>query len=266
VRPTHWRPFSKDVPGDARVAQALEWLALPAAERPRLVTLYFEDVDDHAHWTGPDSPEAVEAIRRVDGWIGKLLDGIAALPHGDRVAVVLVSDHGQRGYEDAPPFVIAEHVAPADLEGADIVEGGPYALFHFAEPDPARARRLASAINGAWRHGHAWLPENAPQDWRVEPGPRTPDLIVQADPGYAVLSRPEAKTKLTPGDHGWAPSDPAMHGIFIAAGPGLPAGRALPSVHVVDVRPLILRWLRLDAAPGDGDPQALAGLLETPAD
>ena len=80
-----------------RVQQVLDWLGEPPATRPHVITLYTEDVDDHTHWYGPGSTQSIEAIKRVDQRLQQLLDGIAALPHGDQVYVFLVSDHGQAG-------------------------------------------------------------------------------------------------------------------------------------------------------------------------
>jgi hypothetical protein len=59
--------------------------------------------------------------------------------------------------------------------------------------------------------------------------------------------------RLKKGDHGWEPSDKAMHGIFLAAGPGLPRGETIDEVSAVEVYPLMLEILQLDApAPASG--------------
>src|SRR3954471_2074766 len=54
VRPPYWRAYDKSLPTLDRVTQALTWLALPAAERPSFVSLYFEEVDTAGHDFGPD--------------------------------------------------------------------------------------------------------------------------------------------------------------------------------------------------------------------
>jgi hypothetical protein len=43
-RPRMYRHFDSDLPPNARVDQVLSWLDLPAAQRPRLITLYFEQL------------------------------------------------------------------------------------------------------------------------------------------------------------------------------------------------------------------------------
>jgi predicted AlkP superfamily pyrophosphatase or phosphodiesterase len=260
IRPSHWRRYDKSIAGEARVDQVLEWLALPPATRPHLYTLYFEDVDDNSHWYGPGSEQAAAAIERVDGYLVRLLDGLDALPHGTEVNLIVVSDHGQREYlPGEPPLVLTEYI---DLDGMEIIEGGSYAYLYFHDPDPDRARGIRDAVNGAWSHGRAWLPEAAPASWRLGANPRYPDVIVQPDPGYAVISTEDTMHKVTAGDHGWAPEDAAMHGIFLAAGPAIRAGARLAAVDNVDVYPLMVRILGLEAPETiDGDLEALRHIL-----
>jgi hypothetical protein len=58
-----------------------------------------------------------------------------------------------------------------------------------------------------------------------------------------------------------------MHGIFLALGPGLPAGTVVPAVQAVDVYPLLARLLGLRPALDlDGSPAALADRLLPPRD
>jgi alkaline phosphatase D len=49
LRPTFWRRYDEGVPNAARVAQVLEWLALPIDQQPAIITLYFSDVDTAGH-------------------------------------------------------------------------------------------------------------------------------------------------------------------------------------------------------------------------
>ncbi|HEX7769407.1 MAG TPA: ectonucleotide pyrophosphatase/phosphodiesterase, partial [Dokdonella sp.] len=45
TRPGHWLPFDAAMTPSERVDQLLRWLDLPLADRPRFLTLYFEQVD-----------------------------------------------------------------------------------------------------------------------------------------------------------------------------------------------------------------------------
>jgi predicted AlkP superfamily pyrophosphatase or phosphodiesterase len=252
IAPTHWRSYSKRVSGDERVDQVLAWLAEPAEKRPHLLMLYFEDVDDHSHWAGVGSESANAAIGRVDGYLQRLLGGIEDLPHGDRVNILVVSDHGQAGYRpDREALVLDEHV---DLKGIRIVGEGSYAFLYFAEPDPERMQLVQSTINAAWGNGEALRPRQAPGGWRVGVNDRWPHLILVAEPGHAIVSTAARLGSLSAGTHGWSPDDEDMHGVLFGLGPQLASGARLGEVHSVDVYPLMLEILSLTGPPGtDGD-------------
>jgi len=243
VRPSHWRAYDKSVNGEARVRQVLEWLREPPATRPHFFTLYFEDVDAAGHAYGPASPECGEAVTRVDGYIRLLLDGLAALPYGGQVSIVLVSDHGQSEYKPgSTPYIVADHFS---LSGISPVDAGAFTFLYFGQKDRNRAVNLRDEINRNWTCGHAYLPEDAPADWRIGKGPRYPDLLLQAEPGCAVFSSAE-KISINKGAHGWPPEMPDMQGIFVAAGPDLPAGLQIGPVRAVDIYPLMMKLLGLE--------------------
>ena len=130
----------RNVPGETRVDQVLGWLAEPTASRPRFITLYFESVDTHSHRFGVGSAPFRTALDDVDRTLGRLLDGIDRLPHGESVYVVLVSDHGQMGYRDDPPFVLEDHL---HLEDLTLIDQGSAVYAWQERRDPAAAAKLA---------------------------------------------------------------------------------------------------------------------------
>ncbi|HEY0778290.1 MAG TPA: ectonucleotide pyrophosphatase/phosphodiesterase, partial [Gemmatirosa sp.] len=94
VRPSHWLRYASALPDSARVDTVAAWLALPAAARPRFVALYVSVADDSGHAAGPDAPATDSAIVEADRTLGRLLDRLDAMPGGNDVNVVVVSDHG----------------------------------------------------------------------------------------------------------------------------------------------------------------------------
>ena len=262
IRPSHWFNFNPAVPGEERVTQVLDWLRLDARERPHLITLYFEDVDSATHEHGVGSDLSVAAIERVDAQIGTLLDGIAEMPIANDVHVVIVSDHGMLDYRDEEPFVLSDVV---NLRGVRVVEHGSVAFLYLDEGNPgrtrARARSMVEQINDSWQHGQAVRRGQAPDDWNIDASSLFADVIVIADPGYAVNARRITRPK-SRGDHGWAPDAKDMHGIFLAYGSRIPAGRRVARASAVDVYPFVLEILGLPVPDDiDGDPAALVPLL-----
>jgi predicted AlkP superfamily pyrophosphatase or phosphodiesterase len=262
IQPTHWRLFDKGIAGPDRVDQVLAWLAEPPATRPHLVNLYFEHVDDYTHWYGPDSDEGGASAARVDGYLQRLIDGLDRLPHGNEVNIVVVSDHGQASYRDSQELQVLDELV--NLDGITVVEGGCYLFLHFDQADPERAVTIRDTVNARWSNGRAWLPSEAPTEWHIDDNPRFPDLLIVADVGYAVLSSIEAAEYMHPGDHGWPPEAPEMHGVFVASGPAFKQGYRLGPVRNVDVYPALVRLLGLDPpAPVDSDPRALENIFNT---
>jgi len=245
IRPTHWKLFDYTISHQARVDQVIAWLEEPASSRPHIITLYLGTVDDASHRYGVGSDEMRAAIDTVDQTLGQLMDRIEALPIANQIYLLVVSDHGQMAYVDEPPFVVDEHI---DLEGFEVISGGSMVYLWGAEP--AQAGALAEAINAAWTTGQAYTRATAPAAWGITNNPRFPDVVLQADAGYAVIPTSDATGTLSPGDHGWAPDVPQMRGIFWARGPGIAAGRKIPGLHNTDVFPLLLEWLDLEPPAG----------------
>ena len=263
VRPTFWTRYAERGSRRERVDQVLDWLTLPPARRPHLVTLYFSSVDGAGHRAGPASPAVAEAVEQVDAALGRLLDGIDALPHGPEVSVVLVSDHGMAATR---PDAVIDLRAVADLRGVRAVVGRPDANL-FVAGGGARARAVRDDVNDGTGGGdalegaRAYLRDEVPAALRYRAHARIGDVVVVPDLGvtFDVGSPP------TPGMHGWDPRHPDMHGIFLASGPGIRPGLRIGPVESVHVYPFLARLLRLAPNPDiDGDPAVLAPALAPP--
>ncbi len=172
-----------------------------------------------------------------------LLEGLEALDLRDQTSIVIVSDHGQAAHRAASDAFVLDDVI--ELDGLTVIDHASYASIFMNPFDSSRAIHIRDAINAAWTNGRAYLRTDAPAHWRVSDSPRFADIIVMAEPGYAVLSTADKAHLVKAGDHGWDPAAAAMGGIFLAVGPGLPAGLQIGEIAAVDVRPLLLRLLEL---------------------
>ena len=260
VRLSYWNSFDESISGMRRVDQVLGWLAMPDDKRPHLIMLYFEHVDTATHRGGPGSKRSVAAIKKVDDYLGRLLAGIDQLSLADDVYIVIVSDHGQTVINDkAEPLFINTVV---NIDGITAVNHGAAAFLYLSEPDRQRSEAIRTSINKAWEHGRAMLRHETPASWHVSGDSGFADIIVQADPGYAVYSSRDQLWGASIGDHGWAPENEDMHGIFLAYGPRLPKGKRVPAINAVDVYPLMMEILEIPlATPIDGDADKLTRLL-----
>jgi hypothetical protein len=118
-------------------------------------------------------------------------------------------------------------------------------------------------LNAALSHARAYARGDTPARWHLAGNARGGDVLVVAEPGY-VVAKSAGDRLLDRGTHGWDSAEPAMHGIFIAAGPQIARAGTIPAFESVHVYSFLAALLRLGHAPlGDGDPGVLAPYLRT---
>lgn len=230
------------------------WLRMPEAGRPHVITLYFPHTDDAGHRQGPDSPAINRTVAQMDSVLGRLLDRIDELPHGDQVHVIVVSDHGMTR-RDGRQVILDDW---ADLDGVVVVSATTLAHLHF-HGDSARRDAVKRSLDRA-PHVRVFLRDEIPVEWGVKDNPRIGDILIVADES-AIVRRRDGRAEMNPATHGWAPST-SMHGIFVAAGPGIRSGVRIPAFENIHVYPLMAGLLGLEPAPGiDGRIAVLAPIL-----
>jgi predicted AlkP superfamily pyrophosphatase or phosphodiesterase len=259
ISPSHWHRFDASVSNRTRVDAVLEWLALPSESRPHVITLYFEDLDEAGHRFGPGSPEVGETVARVDEDLGRLLDGIDALPHGERVYVVVVSDHGMLRVDP-------EHVQTLDLDafpGVRLITGGPYASLVLQQGGPERAARVRDSLRTMLPQSEVWLREEIPERFHYSADPRIGDIVALASPGSIIVPQWWDGELAEPHTHGWDNQTPEMGAIFLALGPRIRPGARIPAFESVHVYPLLAHLLGLRPNPDiDGRLEVLAPILD----
>ncbi len=257
VSPTHWYRFDASVPNRERVEKVLEWLALPPDRRPHLLTLYFEDLDNAGHRYGPGSRQVRDAVAGVDRELGRLLDGIDALPHGDQVNVIVVSDHGMIRIDP-------DQIQRLDMDafpGVRLVTSGPYASLIVEDGSADRAAQIRDSLRVLLPESDVWLREEVPERLHYSADPRIGDIVILASPGATVVPN-GWRGPSEPYTHGWDNQAMGMGAIFLARGPGIKAGSRIEAFESVHVYPLMARLLGLTPNPeADGRLEVLAPIL-----
>ena len=263
LRPTYWQPYDENVPASARVDRVLQWLDLPAAQRPQLLSLYFEDTDAAGHARGPDSSEVRDAIVRDDGYLGRLVDGLTRRGLLDLVNIVVVSDHGMAAVDDEHVIVADDYLAAADAVISNI--NPDLSVF----PKSGTEEQVYRKLRNANPHLKVYRRGDTPQHWhfRDAHNPRIPPVIGIADAGWQVLRRTTFDSikagKITGarGQHGWDPQLMAMRAIFVAAGPAFKKGVTVAPFENVSVYNVLAKVLDVTPAPNDGDSSVARTLL-----
>jgi alkaline phosphatase D len=254
-RPSYYLHFDDKIDDQARIAQVLSWLSLPAADRPHFITLYFSEPDHEGHEFGPDAPQTRAAVHKVDGLIGELKTKLDAthLP----VDLVVVSDHGMVKTEG--DWVTLDKFT--DLTG---YETAGYLLYGKSEADAVRVYDGLKHVSSDFM---VYRRKDVPAGLDFRENPREGDPIVIATGPYAIRAHGPPPDKPdhppTAGSHGYDPRKvPEMKASFFAAGPDLVHGKTLRTFENVNLYPWLAHMLRLNAPKTDGKLSVLAETLK----
>jgi predicted AlkP superfamily pyrophosphatase or phosphodiesterase len=250
IRPYFWSLYDGKMTNEARIDQVLAWLDLPAAERPSFITCYFSDTDDAGHDEGPESAAVREAVARLDGLLGRLLDGLQSRGIGDRVNIVITSDHGMAATSQDRVIVIDDYL---DAGTVDIVDINPTLGI---VPKTATADEVYARLEKAHPHLRVYRREQTPEHWRYRDNPRIPAIVGVADDGWVVLRQRVGQPRpvVRPGGaHGYDPRALSMHGLFVAAGPAFRRGVTVPAFENVHIYNALAAALQVSPAKNDGD-------------
>lgn len=255
--PTYWLPYDGRMPNARRVAQVLEWLALPGDRAPAFVTLYFSDVDGAGHDFGPDAPQTDSAIARVDSAVGALVSGIEARGLGNRVNVIIVADHGMAATSPERYIYLDDYV---DVSTITVIDWSPVALL---APKTGSAEDLYRALADKHPHLTVYRKAEIPERLHYRAHLRIPPIVAVADEGWEISTRQRvAERPPRPGGtHGYDPAVRSMGALFVAAGPAFPRGRVVEPFTNVHLYELMAHVLGLRPAPNDGSLDSVRAVL-----
>jgi alkaline phosphatase D len=250
VRPSYWLPFDDKVPAEKRMEQVLEWLRLPAAQRPHFLTLYLSDTDHSGHDYGPDSVQTRQAVVRVDQVVGKLWEGIQALQLP--VNLIVLSDHGMQNSDR-----VVDLRRYADFSKTRVASSGPIALIY--PPDTEARERIYRSLKKKSRAFDVYRREETPPEWHYTDNPRIGDLVVVAQQPCDLVA---SDAKPRKGNHGYdSRRYPTMQGIFYAIGPNIRPNARVDSFENIHIYPFVAKILGLQLPENlDGSPAVLESL------
>jgi len=253
IRPDYWLPFDDEMPNVDRVNHLVDLLSLPEAERPSFLTLYFSEVDHVGHDYGPDSPEMSEALRHVDASLGFLEDAVRDLRLGDRTTLVVVSDHGLATVSDQRVIFLDDYL---DLSAVEVVEWGELVQLR---PRRGTADDVYRALQARHPSMAVYKREEMPERLHYRANPRIQPVLALAAEGWEITSHARWQSDLERhrkrgGAHGYDPRLTSMHGLFVAAGPGVKRGVVAPEFENIHIYDFLCGILGITPAQNDGNP------------
>jgi len=264
-RPSYWKEYDGKIPNETRVDQILSWLDLPRNERPTLFTLYFSDTDDAGHRYSPDSDELKMAVKKVDGDLKRLVDGLKKRKINKKVNLIIVSDHGMATVKPENSMILDNYFDFKKTERilwtGEIVQIFP--------KDGEESSILGNLKN--IQHASCWKKSEIPERLHYQASPRIAPIVCSAEEGWYLTSneRLEERKKRDDagkvwGAHGYDNKYQSMQATFIAHGEAFKKGFVAEPFENIQVYNLMCNILGLKPAPNDGDFMKVTNLLKNP--
>jgi arylsulfatase A-like enzyme len=243
---------------DHYAVDALLKVGLPQIQ-PTVTVLWLSDLDTAAHTHGVGAPPTVAVLRRVDGEIKRIEDGLRAANLFDSYDIWVTSDHGFSSYTGAPDVAaLLKPFAKGMPDGSPRIVSSGGAIY-VRDGDVATVAGIVTALQRTPGVGAIFTraAKSGSLDGQL-PGTLSFDAIHwQHDRSAQILISPDwtdnggpfglRGTTASNGVAGHGSSSPwDIHNTLMAAGPDLKSGVTIdaPSANV-DFAPTFLKLLGL---------------------
>jgi alkaline phosphatase D len=256
ISPSYWYAYNEDIPYLSRVDQVMEWLKLPLSERPGLIFLYFDEPDGIAHRYGPEHQETGEVVSYLDSVLGYIRSEISELEYGERVNLIVLSDHGM-GPTSPDRYVNLYEYIKGEWT-LSVIGGNPLYLI---EPEKDCADSICIVLNSV-EGVSAWQKEEIPARLNYGTSSRFPGIVVVADSLWSIGTQVDP-FGYSGGAHGYDNAFTDMNTIFYAEGPAFNESYASTPFSNVEVYGIIAEILGLDPVVTDGNLENVRHILRT---
>lgn len=267
VRPSYYYNYDAGISNLTRVSKVFEWLGLPEDERPRLITLYFSDMDDIGHAFGPNNDvQLSERLQRLDHELGALFEGVESF--GLDIQIFIVSDHGMVNVPKEN-LLNLDHITEGIA--ARVVNNG--AMAHLYLDNPLEIEEVCLNLSQKSEHFNVVKVKDKQYYKNIEPyADRLGDIMIMPYLGYYLGTTSDMvkyqnrsgllKTSVF-GEHGFSPEHKEMGAIFYAKGSKIKEQNIIKPFQNIHIYPLIAQILGLPIPLDiDGDLEVLRGILK----
>lgn len=243
ITPTYYYTYNEKINIHNRINAVINWLNMPAEDRPHFITFYFPQVDHAGHVYGPDAPETAREVHFVDSAVNELTKAVKTT--GLDVNFIFVADHGMTNVDKDHPISI-----PAAIDTSKFIISGDGTLVELYAKNGADIQTAYSNLKQKAKDYDVYLKTNIPaklhygqtDDWHNRIG----DILLI--PHHPKIFNLWGK-KINPGWHGYDPGlIKDMHATFLAWGPAFKPHTVIQPFENVDVFNLVKSILGLSYA------------------
>ncbi len=264
ISSSDWFIYNGDLPNTLRIDRVLAMLERPVNTRPTIITTYFSVTDDVGHEFGPDSEETKYAVHEVDAYIERLTSGLKKRGIGDKVNIIITSDHGMANYDARKVTFLDEHFDIEALTERVLWTSEIIQIF----PKPGKLDEIYGKISNL-PHTTCWKKGEIPARLHYNDGKRVAPIVCSSELGWMTNNHewydPWFKRLDNParprGAHGYDNRYQEMQATFIANGPAFKKGYLAEPFENIQVYNIMCKILGLTPAKNDGDLERVKSMM-----
>uniref|UniRef100_A0A665USG0 glycerophosphocholine cholinephosphodiesterase n=1 Tax=Echeneis naucrates TaxID=173247 RepID=A0A665USG0_ECHNA len=222
-----------------------------------MAAIYYEKIDVEGHHFGPDSHQVRTAVQQLDLAIQTLNSKIKEKTMGNRLNVVLFSDHGMTNIQWMEKVIeLEKFINMSDI--IKMMDRGPVVSLW---PKDNKYKEVYSRLSKV-PNMSVYRRQEIPERFHYKGGKFVAPLTLVAEPGWFVsenkASLPYWKNNsLEPtawqnGWHGYDNEFMDMRGFFLATGPGFRRDLRAAPIRAVDVYNVMCWTLGVEPLPNNG--------------
>jgi len=239
--------------------------------KPNLLMLHLLDLDTQRHNYGTHSPESIEAIKRHDDRIGKIIITLKNMNIYDKTNIVVLGDHGFQDFEKVINIngVLKKHGLISTDDAGNIIDWQAFlkscdgsAYIYLKDPYDSGLRSKVSEmlqdLSSNPSNGIKIVYNN--KALTALGGDSNATFMLEGDTGFVfsekisdtlVASAIDSNRKAT-GTHGYSPDNPNLDTFFVGCGPSFKNNVSIENMNLIDVAPTLAKALRIDFPECDG--------------
>ncbi|MCC7175169.1 MAG: alkaline phosphatase family protein [Bryobacterales bacterium] len=228
--------------------------------KPNLLLLHLLTLDSVSHGSGPAGLPATAATAFLDGCVARVAAAIRDAGMSDRTTLIVVSDHGFKGYTKQVRPAVALAAAGLGDKVYVLPEGGSAYVYLDQSQAAELVPKTIQTLEGVEGIERIIAPGGFSALGLAQPDqdPQMYQLLLVAKDGYAFSGATGGPVTAAPpqraGAHGYLATDAQMDVIFIAAGRGVRAGVDPGRISVIDIAPTIANLLGVKFPSAKGKP------------
>uniref|UniRef100_A0A673B5U5 Ectonucleotide pyrophosphatase/phosphodiesterase 5 n=2 Tax=Sphaeramia orbicularis TaxID=375764 RepID=A0A673B5U5_9TELE len=242
--PSQYLPYNMSVPFETRVERIIEWFSAPREEAVDFGVLYWEEPDESGHRLGPESSLMDVVIAGIDEKLGFLRNELRKAGLYEKVNLIVTSDHGMTQLSTDKIIELDEYVS-RDLY--TWVDKSPVLGLI---PKEGKFEEVYSKLVDANPYMAVYKKEDIPEHFHYQHNIRIMPILIEAQEGWTIVQNRTNPFML--GNHGYNNTLRSMHPVFVARGPAFRQDFVKPSMHSVDLYPLMCHILSVRPLPNNG--------------